>query len=58
MQGSGGVIGQLFHPTLVGHIHLNKQLFIKSFSLKLLQTKVYRCNKQLIIVHFQFGYFM
>jgi hypothetical protein len=29
-----------FYPTLVGHIRLNKQLIIKSFSLMLLYTHV------------------
>jgi hypothetical protein len=36
MQGSGGVRGYLFYPTLVGHIHLDKSLITNSFSLGLL----------------------
>jgi hypothetical protein len=28
MQGSGDGINYLFYPTLVGHIHLNKELII------------------------------
>jgi hypothetical protein len=31
MQGSGDVIIYLSYPTLVGHIHLNKYLFINFF---------------------------
>jgi hypothetical protein len=36
MQGSGGVRGYLFDPTLVGHIHLDKHLITNSLSLRLL----------------------
>jgi hypothetical protein len=39
MQGSGGVRGYLFYPTLVGHIHLDKRLINNSFSLRLLYMK-------------------
>jgi hypothetical protein len=36
MHGSGDVIDCLFYPTLVGHIHLNKQLIINSFFIKVI----------------------
>jgi hypothetical protein len=31
MQGSGDMIDYLTYPTLVGHIHLNKELITTSF---------------------------
>jgi hypothetical protein len=31
MQGSGDVIDYLSYPTLVGHIHLNKELIVNFF---------------------------
>jgi hypothetical protein len=58
MQGSGDVIDCLFYPTLVGHIHINKQLIINSFSLMLLLIWVYSFNKHLINVPFYNCYFM
>jgi hypothetical protein len=41
MQGSGGVRGYLFDPTLVGHIHLDKHLITNSLSLRLLYIHIY-----------------
>jgi hypothetical protein len=41
VQGSGGVRGYLFYPTLVGHIDLDKHLLTNSFSLRLLYMKAY-----------------
>jgi hypothetical protein len=36
MQGSGDVIGYLSYPTLVGHIHLNKELIINFLFMKVI----------------------
>jgi hypothetical protein len=36
MQGSGDVIGYLSYPTLVGHIHLNKELIINLLFMKVI----------------------
>jgi hypothetical protein len=58
MQGSGDVIDYLFYPTLVGHIHLNKQLIINSFFIKVIIGMVYSFNKHLINVVFYDCYFM
>jgi hypothetical protein len=58
MQGSGDVMDLLFYPTLVGHIHLNKHLIIKSFSLRLLEAWVHSFNKHLINVFLYNCYFM
>jgi hypothetical protein len=44
MQGSGDVIDYLSYPTLVGHIHLNKELIITFLFMKAIIEVFYSSN--------------